>query len=93
MKRKATKITREAIGRDCQVRLSGCNTSPCCLAHFRLSGVSGMGLKPHDILGAWACDFCHSQVDTRKGEEIQLAFAHGVIRTQNTLINEGKITW
>ena len=84
-----------AQGRDCMVRLPGI----CCgdpervvLAHFRLSGISGMGLKPPDEIAAWCCDTCHRVIDTDKSPEIQLAFAHGVFRTQATLLREGKLS-
>lgn len=88
------KITKAARGRDCQVRLPGvCNGNPetTCLAHFRLSGISGIGFKAPNIIGAWACSSCHSKVDSDKSTSVQLAFAHGVIRTLNTLWSEGII--
>ena len=84
-------LRREAIGRECQIRLEGiCNTEPCCLAHFRLSGISGMGMKSPDQIGAFSCDSCHKVVDTNKAVEVQLDFAKGVFRTQSILIKEGK---
>lgn len=83
-------LRRDAIDRECQIRLEGCTTAPCCLAHFRLIGISGMGLKPPNEIGAWSCHHCHTIVDTDKSPEVQLDFAHGVFRTQNQLIKEGK---
>lgn len=49
-----SKLTKLARGRDCQVGLPCCNHNPetTVLAHFRLAGICGMGMKPHDILGA-----------------------------------------
>lgn len=92
-----TKLRAEAAYRSCQVRLSGCLSEPCVLAHVRLSGVSGMGIKAPDICGAWACDTCHRAYDTRgsgpEADEIELAFLRGVIRTQDTLCSEGAITF
>lgn len=88
-----TKLRREAIDRDCQIRLDGCTTGPCCLAHFRLIGISGMGMKSPDVIGAWACHNCHGIVDTDKSAEVQLDFAKAVFRTQAALIKEGKITY
>lgn len=91
-----TRLRAEAAYRNCQVRLDGCRDEPCVLAHVRLSGVSGMGIKAPDFLGAWACDSCHRAYDTRgigaAADEIELAFLRGVIRTQDTLCAEGKIT-
>lgn len=98
-----TDLRREAIDRHCTVRLDGCNTEPCCLAHYRVIGVSGMGLKPPDIIGAWACFACHEQLDRRAfkhqtqryltTEEIDAAFGRGMARTLKMLYIEEKITW
>lgn len=86
------KLAKLAMGRTCQVRLFGCgNPETVVLAHFRLIGISGMGMKPPDMLGAWCCQSCHAKVDTDKSAETQLAFAHGVFRTQAHLIKEGYI--
>lgn len=76
-------LRKLARGQACQIRLPGCNSNPetTVLAHFRLSGISGMGLKPPDWLGAWACSWCHSYVDGHKDAETQLDFAKGVFRT------------
>lgn len=85
-------LRKLAKGRECQVRLFGCgNQETVVLAHFRLAGISGMGMKPPDLLGAWCCHSCHAKVDTDKSAEVQLAFAHGVLRTQAQLLKEGAI--
>lgn len=85
----------EAIGRQCQIRLEGCQTIPTCLCHWRQIGVSGMGLKSPDAIGAWGCASCHEKVDRtmRHDQETQLDFARGVFRTQAILIAEGKLPW
>lgn len=89
-------LRKEARGRECQVRLVGiCNFNPetTVLAHYRLH--SGMGLKPDDMQGAWACSACHDEIDrrTRKLETdfVRLAHAEGVFRTQQILKSEGKL--
>lgn len=86
-------LRREAIDRECQIRLEGCTTGPCCLAHFRMIGMSGMGMKSPDWLGAYACDNCHTKVDrTERGNvETQLDFAKGVFRTLDILFKEEKL--
>lgn len=87
-------LRKLARDRPCQVRLPGiCNGDPATtvLAHFRLPGISGLGLKSPDALASWACAACHTAVDTHKDAETQLAFAHGVLRTQAQLLREGKI--
>lgn len=46
-------LRKEAKGRECQVRLPGiCNHNPetTVLAHYRMAGLNGVGMKPDDIL-------------------------------------------
>lgn len=82
-----SKLRKLARGQPCQIRLPVCNgdTSTTVLAHFRLTGISGLGFKPPDWLGAWACSSCHAYVDTHKDPETQLDFAKGCFRTQAAL--------
>lgn len=91
-------LRKEAKGRECQVRLPGiCNFNPetTVLAHVRLAGITGIGQKANDILGAWACSACHDEIDRRTRmldiNEVQLAHADGVYRTIDTLCREGRI--
>lgn len=95
-----TKLTRAARGRDCTVRLPGCpnNTETTVLAHYRLAGTCGIGMKPNDLQGAWACDYCHSIADGRlrapdglTRDDIRLYHAEGVMRTIDQLIAEGAV--
>ena len=80
-----------AKGKPCMIRLPGCNggRSTTVLAHYRLAGYAGMGMKPDDhVFGAWACSRCHDAVDGRRRLEghdqgvIRLAHAEGILRTQ-----------
>ena len=92
-------LRKLAKGRECQIRIPGVcnfNSETTVLAHFRLIGVSGLGLKPPDLLGAWSCSDCHDAVDRRRFKELEfdfvrLAHAEGVLRTQAKLIEEGII--
>jgi hypothetical protein len=87
-------LRKEAQGRDCQIRYPGVcnfNSQTTVLAHFRLIGISGMGIKPPDWCGSWACSACHALVDSCKDDDIQVAFAHGVLRTLSVLFDEGKL--
>lgn len=92
-----SKLTKEAKGRDCQVRLPCCNYNPATtvLAHYRLAGACGMGMKPNDLQAAYACSSCHDEIDRRtrlfEHEFVRLAHAEAVMRTQNILIKEGKV--
>lgn len=50
------------------VRLPGvCNfdETTTVLAHVRRGGVAGMGQKPPDLCGVWACSACHDVIDGR----------------------------
>ncbi|MGY6088709.1 phage protein [Avibacterium paragallinarum] len=92
-------LRKEAKGRECQVRLPGiCNFNPetVVLAHYRMAGINGVGQKPDDIFGAWACSSCHDAADFRvktsySRDELRLALAEGVFRTQTILRMEGKL--
>lgn len=51
-------------------------------------------MKPNDLQGSWADEYCHSRIDGRtkceiSREELRLAHAEGVFRTLDTLIREG----
>jgi hypothetical protein len=81
------------------VRLVGiCNHNPetTVLAHVRMAGISGMGLKADDLLGAWACSSCHDAIDRRQHTDldrdfVRLAHLEGVMRTITVLRREGKV--
>lgn len=92
-------LRKEAKGRECTVRLPGiCDggTETVVLAHYRMAGLNGVGQKPDDIFGAWACSSCHDACDFRiktsySRDELRLAHAEGVMRTQAILRKEGKL--
>ena len=81
------------------MRLTGIcnhNSETVVLAHVRLPGVSGMGIKAHDLLGAWACSACHDAIDRRAHTDldrdyVRLAHLEGMVRTINQLIKEDKV--
>ena len=91
------KITKSAHDEPCQIRLAGyCNrnSETTVLAHYRLADYCGMGIKPPDYLGAYACSCCHDAVDGRiktdlSEEELRLAHAVGVMRTLVILEKKG----
>lgn len=78
-----------ARGRECQIRLPGClgGGETVVGAHYRLAGLCGTGLKPSNLLIAWACSHCHDGADQRRKIEgytrdmLRLAHAEGVMRT------------
>lgn len=85
-------LRTEARGKPCMVRLHGCDgggdaDGTVVLAHYRLAGYCGTGIKPPDELAAWCCARCHDLVDGRSRElgvskqDARLAHAEGVLRT------------
>ena len=94
-----SKTRKSARGQECQVRLPGIcngNTETTVLAHYRMAGMCGMGIKPPDFMGAYACSRCHDLADGRlKADcaegEIQTAFAEGVMRTLVLLHEKGLV--
>lgn len=93
-------LRKEAKGRECMIRLSVCNGNPetTVLCHYRLIGISGIGMKSPDLIAAWGCSECHDAVDRRRHKDLEfdfvrLAHAEGCFRTQAILIAEGKLKW
>ncbi|MDE9484041.1 DUF1364 domain-containing protein [Xenorhabdus bovienii] len=91
-------LRKEARGRECQVRIPGIcngNSETVVLAHYRMAGICGTGMKPPDLFGAWACSACHDEIDRRTRltgtDYAHMAHLEGVIRTQSILLSEGKI--
>ena len=87
---KTTKARQIARGKPCMIRIEEmCNgdTETTVLAHYRLAGTCGMGMKPDDEQAAWACSTCHDIVDGRMKtpwawEILRMWHADGVMRTQ-----------
>lgn len=92
-----TDLRKLARGRECAVRIPGvCNGDPetTVLAHFRLAGISGMGMKSPDLIAAFACSACHDAIDRRAHTDVdrdyvRLAHLEGVVRTQAELLKLG----
>lgn len=96
---KMTKARKLAKGQPCMIRIPGiCNGNPetTVLAHYRLAGYCGTGMKPPDEMGALACSACHDAVDGRSDPRryqqsvIRLMHAEGVMRTQQAIRELGK---
>ena len=95
-----TNLRNSAKGEDCLIRLPGiCNGNPATtvLAHYRLIGISGLGLKSPDMLAAFACSACHDYVDSRRisadlsRDQVKLAHLEGVMRTQAYWLKQGYV--
>jgi hypothetical protein len=95
-----SKLRELARGKPCMVRIPGiCNGNPetTVLAHVRIIGVSGMGIKAPDIFGAWSCSACHDYVDNRRKNSAgsvqrRLDLLEGMVRTQYELVQLGHLT-
>lgn len=92
-------LRKAAKGRPCMVRLPDiCNHNPetTVLAHIRMAGLSGMGIKADDLLGAWACSSCHDAIDRRNHTDldrdyVRLLHLEGMARTIAALRKEDLI--
>jgi len=61
-------LRKAARGRECQVRIPGVcngNSETSVLAHIRLAGLCGTGIKPPDLIATIACSSCHDEIDRR----------------------------
>lgn len=86
-------LRENAEDHDCTLRLPGCRHDKAytVFAHFRRFGWAGMGQKPHDLLGCFACDICHALQEARDpictdtdllramGETLQIQWRDGII--------------
>lgn len=90
-----TNLREAARGEPCMIRSPVCNFDPqtTVLAHYRMIGVSGLGVKSPDLLGAWACSRCHEYVDTHRDVDAKYLHLQGVARTQAELIRRGLVKW
>lgn len=72
------------------------NPETTVLAHIRMAGLSGMGIKADDLLGAWACSSCHDAIDRRSHTDldrdyVRLLHLEGMARTIAALRKEDLI--
>lgn len=96
--RGVSKLTDAARNQRCTVRLPCCSGDPATtvLAHYRSVRLgAGTAHKPHDLIGAWACNRCHDECDrrTRKYpyEEVRAAHLEGCLETIDLLVRLGKV--
>src|SRR5690606_1716559 len=98
----AVNLRSYAQGRACLVRIPGvCNgiRETTVLAHARLAGITGVGQKAPDVIGAHACSACHDVIAGRRkssnwtAEEVRLMFYEGILRTLDLLCRDGVLRW
>ncbi len=68
--------------------------STVVLAHFRMD--CGVGMKPLDLIGAWACFHCHGTLDGQikshwSRDELDLMHLQGMCRTIAALHKKGML--
>jgi hypothetical protein len=99
-RRKISKIRESANGMPCQIRIPGvCNHNPATVVWMHANGSAagkGIGMKSHDLLGAYGCSSCHDVFDRRvpyAGDRymVELAFHEGHQRSLVLLIERGII--
>jgi len=86
-------VRQAARGEDCALRGPTCNHDPSTtvLAHIRMAGHSGVGQKPLDIHGVFACSSCHAALDGRVGLITADDILRGMMETQRRLVALGII--
>jgi hypothetical protein len=91
----SSKLRKSARGMECNVRLPNiCNWNPetTILAHKNGGGTS---YKTSDFMAAFCCSDCHLEVDRKTtkmdAEEVKLAHAEGIFRTQQYWLDIGLI--
>ena len=85
-----SRLRKLAQGKPCMVRVIGvCDGGgeTTVLAHYRIAGYCGTGLKSSNLLGAWCCGPCHAAAGDR-GHDL----AEGVLRTIAELEKMGAIS-
>jgi hypothetical protein len=74
-------LRKLARGKPCMVLLEGCDGGgeTTVLAHIRKAHIAGMGQKPPDLCGVYACHNCHGLIDARQKTVLDAASMNTVI--------------
>lgn len=89
-----SKIRVAAHGEPCLMRLAICNRDPqtTVLAHVRRSGNAGVGMKPPDVSGIFACSACHDAIDGRTRYPVDAGeILDAMLRTHDRLRQMGLV--
>lgn len=89
-----SKLRESAKGKNCTVQIPGvCNmrSETVVLAHLRIFGFGGMGFKPNDIHGVYACSDCHDVIDSRRKYSFDFCgcLLRALMRTHEIMLKEG----
>jgi hypothetical protein len=64
-------LRNHARGQACTLRLGNCaSPETVVFAHLRRFSIAGMGQKPDDLIGLYACATCHDALDRRHGDNV-----------------------
>lgn len=95
---RSKKLRDSARGRDCSIRLPGCNGGgdTTVLCHMPNSG-RGIARKASDVMSFFGCSECHARVDGRVSCEISPELFHKALimahaETIQIWIDEGLVT-
>ncbi|MDY7025996.1 MAG: nuclease domain-containing protein [Pseudomonadota bacterium] len=89
-----SKIAKSAQGEQCSLRLECCNfnSETTIWAHISLGFNSGMGMKPLDLHGCYACSSCHDALDGRMSYQVDYRdVLRAMIESQQKLMKKGLI--
>lgn len=95
-------LRKYAEGQPCYVRIPNiCSHDPSTvvLAHIRRGGTAGVGQKPADLIGVWACHSCHDVLDRRNSmgaytpSEIDGYVLDALCRQLDYYVREEIVTW
>lgn len=100
---RSTPARESAREQDCTLQLPGCRNDreTVVLAHLRMFGGGGIGVKPHDLEGVYACAWCHDRLDGRvnwirvdSGESFDYweHIARALVRTHRAMHAAGIVT-
>lgn len=70
-----SKLRESAYRQSCTVclpKICKHDNDATVLAHLRMFGFGGMGMKPNDIHGVYACSECHDWIDRRAHKNLQV---------------------
>ena len=100
---RSTPVRASARGQDCTLQFPGCRNDreTVVLAHLRVFGGGGVGVKPCDLEGVFACHWCHDRLDgrvnwirTEAGQQFDFweSIARALVRTHRALRAAGIVT-
>ena len=85
-------VRDSARGEECSLRLGCCNhdKETTVFAHLRFFTMAGMGMKPPDHCGVYACFACRNAIDGRTQDPWEFEdLLRALMETQSKLFRKG----